>query len=203
MVSDLHVEGRRHKSALDLSLSRVAGLGGAESGLDRIDALVGEAGDLDIGTNLGRLGSETLADIGLELVSDGLAGEGDVLPNVGIAAINKLEIDTLDAEFRSIDIRNGKLESVERVAVFLVERPAYRLVELLDGYKGLLRNVSHDRVNNLALVVSLLAANNIFWRNTTLRQINIALLLVDTQNDDNFVATDPDKLLNGSDTTSG
>lgn len=98
MMPDLHVEGRRNKSALDLGLGSVAGLGGAESGLDRIDTLIGEASDLDIGTNLGRLRSETLADIGLELVSDGVAGEGYVLPNVGIAANNTLEIDTLDAK---------------------------------------------------------------------------------------------------------
>jgi hypothetical protein len=58
-------------------------------------------------------------------------------------------------------IRYGELEGIEGMSVFLVEGPAYRLVECLDGGKSLLGNVSHDRVHNFALVVTLFAPNNI------------------------------------------
>ena len=39
--------------------------------------------------------------------------------------------------------------------------------------------------------------------NTNLGQINITLLLVHTKHDNNLVASDPNKLLNRPDTTSG
>ena len=47
------------------------------------------------------------------------------------------------------------------MAVFLVERPPYGLVGILDRRLGLLGDVPHDRVHDLALVVPLLAANAI------------------------------------------
>jgi hypothetical protein len=84
-LGHLHVERRRHQAALDLGIGRVTGLGGAQGRLDGINAVVAEAGDLDVGANLGRLGSELLANVRLELFSNGLAGELDVLPNIGIA----------------------------------------------------------------------------------------------------------------------
>jgi hypothetical protein len=54
------------------------------------------------------------------------------------------------------------------MAVLLVERPCYALVQLLDGDQCLLGNVSHDRVDHLALVIPLLALHNIFRRDTAL-----------------------------------
>lgn len=47
--------------------------------------------------------------------------------------------------------------------VLLIQWPGNALVEILDGVLCLLRNMSHDRVNHLALVVSLLALDNVFW----------------------------------------
>ena len=70
--------------------------------------------------------------------------------------------------------RYGELEGVDRVAVFLVERPCDRLVEVLDRGKGLLGHVSHDRVYHLALVVPLLALDDILWRHPALREIDVA-----------------------------
>ena len=71
--------------------------------------------------------------------------------------------------------------------------------------------MAHDRVDGLALIVSLLALYDIFWRNPTLRQIDISysgnesvprraqmnvriptLFLVDTQNNDHLVAPNAD-----------
>lgn len=78
------VERGRHELDLDLSLLCVLGLGGAEGRLDGVDALVAEAGDFNIGTDLGRLGSQALANVRLELLGDGLAGEGDVVPDLGL-----------------------------------------------------------------------------------------------------------------------
>lgn len=101
------------------------------------------------------------------------------------------------------DIRDRKLESIKRVAVFLVEGPSYRLVKLLDGDQSLLGDVAHNRVDDLALVVTLLAANDILGGDTALGQIDITLLLVDTENDDDLVATNTDQLLDGTNTSSG
>lgn len=89
------------------------------------------------------------------------------------------------------------------MAVFLVEGPAYRLVELLDGGQSLLGNMSHDGVNDFTLVVTLFAADDILGGDSALGQIDITFLLVDTENDDDFVATDSNKLLDTSDAPSG
>lgn len=78
------VEGRSDQLDLDLVLGGVVGLGGAESLLDGVDTLVAEAGNLDIGTDLGRVGSELLADVLLQLLLHGLAGELDLVPDVGV-----------------------------------------------------------------------------------------------------------------------
>jgi hypothetical protein len=79
------VKRRSNQLDLDLVLGGVVGLGGAESLLDGVDTLVAEAGDLDIGTDLGRVRGELLADVLLQLLLDGLAGELDLVPDVGVA----------------------------------------------------------------------------------------------------------------------
>lgn len=79
------VERGRDELDLDQGLVGVLGLGGAQGSLDGVDALVAEAGYFDIGTDLGRLGSETLANVALELVGDGLVGEGGVGPDFGVS----------------------------------------------------------------------------------------------------------------------
>lgn len=81
-----NVKGGRHKLDLDLSFLRVLGLSGAQSGLDSIDTLVAEAGDLDVGSDLGRLGSESLADVCLQLLSCDLVGEGDIVPDFRVTS---------------------------------------------------------------------------------------------------------------------
>lgn len=81
------VQRRRHQLDLDLGVLCVLGLGGAQGSLDGVDALVAEAGDLNIGTDLGGLGSKTLANVRLELLGNRLAREGDVVPDLGLAAI--------------------------------------------------------------------------------------------------------------------
>lgn len=65
-------------------------------------------------------------------------------------------------------IRNRQLESINSMAVFLVQGPGDGLVQGLDGGLGLLGNVSHDQVDSFALVVSLLALDHIFWGHTSL-----------------------------------
>ena len=78
------VQRRGHKLDLDLVLGCVLGLGGAQGVLDGDDTLVAEAGNLDIGTDLGRGGGELLADVLLQLLLDGLAGEVDLIPDLGV-----------------------------------------------------------------------------------------------------------------------
>ena len=80
-----NVERRRHELDLDLGVIGAVGLGCAESSLDGVDSLVSEASDLDIGSDLGGLGCESLADVGLELLGSDLVGEGDIVPNLGVA----------------------------------------------------------------------------------------------------------------------
>jgi hypothetical protein len=108
-----------------------------------------------------------------------------------------------------------------RVAELPVQGPGDLLVEVLQGGLGRLSDVAHDRVHGLALVVALLALNDVLRGDTTLRQINItykttsqppdqflvlergplALLLVDTEHNDDLVASNTDELLDGTDTS--
>lgn len=107
------------------------------------------------------------------------------------------------------------------MAVLLVERPGYALIEALDRHLGLLRNMSHDGVNHLALVVSFLALHNILGGHSSFRQINVScqscqspcsscsvstaqptLLFVHTENHNDLIATNSDELLDTSDTSS-
>jgi hypothetical protein len=80
----------------------------------------------------------------------------------------------------------------------------------------------HDRVDHLALVVSLFALDNILGGDSSLRKIDVAcpkksismpkvqpdvnlmltLLLIDTEHYDDLVATNPDELLDTSNTSS-
>lgn len=67
----------------------------------------------------------------------------------------------------SCHVRNGQLESVNGMAVFAVQRPSYALIERFDWRLGLLGHMAHDGVDHLALVVSLLALDNVLGRNTS------------------------------------
>ena len=51
--------------------------------------------------------------------------------------------------------------------------------------------------------VPFLALEDILWRHTTLRQINVTLLLVDPENNHDLIASDADELLDTSDTPTG
>lgn len=137
---------------------------------------------LDIGANLRRLWSQALADIANQFILDHVALKCNLIPHVGV--------------------RDAQFEGIHSMSVLLVQRPPNILVQLLDGCVGLLRHMTHDRVHHLALVVPFLTLDNILGRNSSLRQIDVALFLVDTQHHHNFVAPDSDKLLDRSDTSS-
>lgn len=80
-----NIERGSHELDLDLVLGGVLFLSGAESILDGVDSIVAEAGNLDIGTDLGGVGSELAADVLLNLALDGVAGECDLVPDGGVA----------------------------------------------------------------------------------------------------------------------
>lgn len=63
--------------------------------------------------------------------------------------------------------------------------------------------MAHNRVDHLGLVVAVLALEHIFGRDSALGQINVTLLLVDSQYDDDLVSSDTDKFLDGTNTSSG
>jgi hypothetical protein len=54
------------------------------------------------------------------------------------------------------------------MTVLLVQWPSNLLVKLLNGDLSLFGDVSQDRVDHLALVVSFLAFDNVFWGNSAL-----------------------------------
>jgi hypothetical protein len=81
------VKRRRNQLDLDLGLLGVASLSSAKSGLDGIDTFVAEAGDLDIGTDLGGLGCKTLADVELKLIGNWGGRECDVIPDLRVSAL--------------------------------------------------------------------------------------------------------------------
>lgn len=61
----------------------------------------------------------------------------------------------------NLDLRDRKLKGINSVTELSVKGPGYALIQGLDRNLGLLGNVSHDRVDHLALVVSLLAFDDI------------------------------------------
>lgn len=62
-----------------------------------------------------------------------------------------------------------------------------------------LGHMAHDGVNELALVVPLLAGLNIFLRHPALAEIDVALLLVDPEDHDGLDAADLDEAADGPD----
>ena len=63
----------------------VLGFGFAERGFDGFDAFVAETLDRDVSADFGGLGSEALGDVGGEFGADGVGGEFDAFPDVGVA----------------------------------------------------------------------------------------------------------------------
>lgn len=57
------IQRRSHQLDLDLVVGGVLALGGAECFLDGVDSFVAETSDLDVGTDLGGVGGELLADV--------------------------------------------------------------------------------------------------------------------------------------------
>lgn len=78
-----------------------------------------------------------------------------------------------DTVFRRIYLRYGQLECIYGVSVLLVQRPGDAFIEVLDRVLCFLRNMAHNRVYHLTLIVSLLALDDILWRDPTLRKIDI------------------------------
>lgn len=58
-------------------------------------------------------------------------------------------------------------------------------------------------MDDLALVVSLIALDDILGRHSALGKINVALLFVHSEHDDDLVPSDTDELLDTSNTSSG
>lgn len=90
-VAGQDVQGRRNELDLDLDVVGVLGLGGAEGGLDGVDALVGETGDFDVGADFGGVRGELFGDVAEEFVLDDLVGEFDAGPDVIGVAIKQGE----------------------------------------------------------------------------------------------------------------
>lgn len=86
----------------------------------------------------------------------------------------KLRKTLLSARAEKSALRDGKLEGIVRVTVFPVQWPSNLLVQRLEGSEGSLRNMAHDGVHGLALVISLFTLDNILGRNSTLGKIDVS-----------------------------
>lgn len=75
-----------------------------------------------------------------------------------------------------VDVRDGQLESIDGVAVFLVQRPGNSLVQGLNWCLCLFGDMSHNQMYGLALVVSFFALDHVFGGHTSLRKINVTFL---------------------------
>lgn len=82
-----NVEWRRNKSDLHLVVLGVICLGRSEGSLDRIDAFIIKACDLDICANFRWLGRQPLSDVRFEFFGIGAAWEGDIVPDLGVPCI--------------------------------------------------------------------------------------------------------------------
>ncbi len=106
-----------------MGLLGVTGLGGAQSRLDGVDTLVAEAGDFDIGTDLGWLGGQALANVRLELIGGRLARESNTIPDFGVA-IDCVSMSPTFAHSTSARrqeyVRDGQLEGIDSMAVLAV-----------------------------------------------------------------------------------
>lgn len=137
---------------------------------------------LDICADFRWLRCEALANVTLQLVANHIALEDHLVPHIRVG--------------------DGQLEGIDRVSVLLVQWPSNVLVEFLNWHSDLLCDVAHNAVDHLALVVPLLALDDILWADSALGQINVALLLVHSQHDHDLVTPNTDELLDGSNTPS-
>jgi hypothetical protein len=81
-----HVHGRGDELDAHGAVCRTALLSLAERGLDGVDALVGEAGDLDVGADLDGLRGQAALDVGQQVVLD-LLGDVQVGEYVGVVLV--------------------------------------------------------------------------------------------------------------------
>mmetsp|Transcript_38779 Transcript_38779/g.92846 ORF Transcript_38779/g.92846 Transcript_38779/m.92846 type:complete len:238 (+) Transcript_38779:395-1108(+) len=153
-----------------------------QSGADGVDALVVEAGDLDVGADLDRGGREALADV-----------VEDRLPQVGVEAGHGLLVED------GVGVADGRAEGVVRVLELGVQRPRRLAVERLHVDALHLGDVPHDAVHRLRLVEALVALGHVLRRHASLRQVDVPLLLVDTQHHAHLLLPDPDQLVHRAD----
>lgn len=129
---------------------------------------------------------QPLGNVALQFLLDRRGGKLDVGPNVGVSGFESVP------RAKSITgiweyTRNAKFESVNRVTVFPVQRPSDGLIQLFKRSLGFFRNATallvecsghpnalishilpHDGVYDFALVVSLVALDDIFGGDTSL-----------------------------------
>lgn len=93
--------------------------GGAEGIFDGIDAFVAETGHFDVGAYFGGLGRQTFGNIGEEFVFDGGRGESDFFPDIGVSLKGVSYFRRTGIDSRQ-SLRDGHLESIQGIAVFLI-----------------------------------------------------------------------------------
>lgn len=98
-----------------------------------------------------------------------------------------------------MDARDRELEGVVGVAVLFKEGPGDDRVDVVHVAVGAVGDVAHDGVDRLALVVAVLALDDVLGRDAALGEVDVALVLVDAHDDDDLVAADADELLDRAD----
>lgn len=87
--------------------------------------------------------------------------------------------------------------------ILAVEGPSDMNIEVLKVKAHGLRDMAHDGMNKLALIVPLLAGLDILLGDTALREIDVALLAINTENHDRLLAANLDETANAADTAAG
>jgi len=98
-----------------------------------------------------------------------------------------------------VRIRHNQLERLESVAVLAVQRPADVNVEVLEIEAHGLGDVAHDGVDELGLVEAILAGLDIFFCDAALGEVDVALVAVDAEDHDGFLAADLEERGDGAD----
>ena len=89
------------------------------------------------------------------------------------------------------------------MAVLAVQRPSDALVERLEVDPEGLGNVAHDRVDELGLVVPVLAGVRLLLGDPALGEVDVALVAVDAEHDGGLLAADLDEGGDGADAAAG
>ena len=143
---------------------------------------VGEAGGLDVGAHTHSLRREALENLLLQEVFQ-IGGD----------------VGQMGENF--VGLNDGELEGLVGLAKVARQRPGDLFVEVLELDVSHLGDVAEQRVHSFGLGVFLVGLDDVLGRDAALREVDVALLLVDAQHDDKLDAADANQFRDRADAT--